>query len=71
MAKRLRLALYLVCRFSYCVLRNRMPLVCSDYVEECSFVWSVSRLCRYTIGYIIGVIETQVVTLVVVVPDDG
>jgi len=70
MAKRLRLAMYLVYRFSY-VLRNRIPLVCREYVEECSFVWSVSRLCRYTIGYVIGVFETQVVTFVVVVPDDA
>ena len=71
MAKRFRLMVYFVCQFSYSVLRNRMSFVCSEYVAQCLFVWTVSCLSRYTIGYIIGVIETQVVTLVVVVPDDG
>jgi len=42
-----------------------MNIVCSVCVEQYSFVWTVSRLCRYTIGYVIGVYETQVVTLVV------
>ena len=60
--------MYFVCRFGYYVLGKRMPFICSEYVEQCSFVWTVSRLCRYTIGYVIGVFETQVVTLVVVVP---
>ena len=45
--------MHFVCRLSYYVLRNRMPFVCSDYAEQCSFVWAVSRLCRYTIGYVI------------------
>ena len=45
--------MHFVCRFSYYVLRNRMPFVCSEYVEHCSFVRTVSRLCRYTIGYVI------------------
>ena len=45
-----------------------MSFVCSEYVEQCSFVWAVSRLCRYTIGYVIGVFEIQDITLVVAVP---
>jgi len=56
-----------VCRFSYYVLRNRMPFVCSEYVEQRSFVWTVSRLFGHAIGYVIGVSGTQVCTLVVVV----
>ena len=43
------------------VLRNRMPFICNEYVAQCSFVWTVSRLCRYTVGYFIGMFETQVV----------
>ena len=53
MAKRLRLTMHFVRRFSYYVLRNHIHFVCSEYVEQCSFVRTVSRLCRYTIGYVI------------------
>ena len=60
--------MYFVCRFSYYVLRNRMPFVCSEYVEQISFVWTVRRLFRHSISYVIGVFETQVGTLFVVVP---
>ena len=45
-----------------------MRFVYSEYVEQCSFVWTVSRLSRCTIGYVTGVFETQVVTLILVVP---
>ena len=48
-AKSVRLTVYFVCRFSYYVLRSRMLFVCSEYVEQCSFVWTVSRLCRHTV----------------------
>jgi len=52
MAKSFRLTMYFVCRFSHYVLRNRMPFVCYEYVEQCSFVWTASRLCTCTIGYL-------------------
>ena len=68
MAKTFRLTMYFVCRFCYNVLRSHMPFVCSEYVAQYLFVWTISCLCRYTISYVIGMFETQVVTLVVVVP---
>jgi hypothetical protein len=52
MAKSFRVTMYFVCRFSHYVLRNRMSFVCSEYVEQCSFVWTASRLCTCTIGYL-------------------
>jgi len=52
MAKSFRLTMYFVCRFNYYVLRNSMAFVCSEYVEQCSFVRTASRLCRYTIVYV-------------------
>lgn len=60
MAKRLRLAMYFVCRFSYCVLRNGMTFVCKEYVEQYSFIRAVSRLRRYTIGYVINHARTMI-----------
>jgi len=50
-AKSFRLTMYFVCRFSHYVLRNHMLFVCSN-VEQCSFVRTASRLCRYTIVYV-------------------
>ena len=50
-------------------MRSAQPnSLCSGYVAQRSVVWTVSRLCRCAIGYVIGVFESQVVTLVVVVP---
>ena len=43
-------------------------VLCLQYVVQYSFIWTVSHSCRYTIGYIIGAFESQVVILVVVVP---
>jgi len=62
----LRCVLYVDLATTYCA--TACPLFCSEYVAQYSFVWTVSRLCRYTIGYVIGVFVTQVVILVVVDP---